>query len=55
MDPQAVVEVFRRNVTQHYFDMKGRVRRRNSGTLCLPVSSLMSFPSFLNISFDAES
>jgi len=28
MDPQAVVEVFRRNVTQHYFDMKGRVRRQ---------------------------
>jgi uncharacterized membrane protein YhaH (DUF805 family) len=28
MDPRAVVEVFRRNVTQHYFDMKGRVRRQ---------------------------
>ncbi len=28
MDPQAVIEVFRRNVTQHYFDMKGRVRRQ---------------------------
>jgi uncharacterized membrane protein YhaH (DUF805 family) len=28
MDPQAVIKVFRRNVTQHYFDMKGRVRRQ---------------------------
>jgi uncharacterized membrane protein YhaH (DUF805 family) len=28
MDPQAIIEVFRRNVTQHYFDMKGRVRRQ---------------------------
>jgi uncharacterized membrane protein YhaH (DUF805 family) len=28
MDLQAVIEVFRRNVTQHYLDMKGRVRRQ---------------------------
>ena len=28
MHPQAVIEVFRCNVSQHYFDMKGRVRRR---------------------------
>ena len=28
MDPQAVIEVFRRNVTEHYFDMQGRVRRQ---------------------------
>jgi uncharacterized membrane protein YhaH (DUF805 family) len=28
MDPQAVIEVFRRNLTQHYFDVKGRVRRQ---------------------------
>jgi uncharacterized membrane protein YhaH (DUF805 family) len=28
MDPQAVIEVFRRNVTDHYFDMQGRVRRQ---------------------------
>lgn len=28
MDPQAIIEVFRRNVTEHYFDMQGRVRRQ---------------------------
>lgn len=28
MDPQAVIENFRRNVTEHYFDMQGRVRRQ---------------------------
>ena len=28
MDPQAVIEVFRRNLTEHYFDLKGRVRRQ---------------------------
>jgi len=28
MDPQAVIEVFRRNVTEHYFDLQGRVRRQ---------------------------
>lgn len=28
MDPQAVFEVFRRNLTEHYFDVKGRVRRQ---------------------------
>ncbi|MGC9954859.1 MAG: DUF805 domain-containing protein [Rhizomicrobium sp.] len=28
MDPQAVIEVFRRNVTEHYFDLKGRVSRQ---------------------------
>ncbi len=28
MDPNAVIEVFRRNVTEHYFDLKGRVRRQ---------------------------
>ena len=28
MDPQAVIEVFRRNVTEHYFDLIGRVGRR---------------------------
>jgi len=28
MDPNAVIEVFRRNVTEHYFDTKGRVRRQ---------------------------
>lgn len=28
MDPQAVIEVFRRNLTEHYFDVKGRVRRQ---------------------------
>ena len=27
MDPNAVVEVFRRNVTEHYVDFQGRVRR----------------------------
>ncbi len=26
-DPQAIIENFRRNVTDHYFDMKGRVGR----------------------------
>jgi uncharacterized membrane protein YhaH (DUF805 family) len=28
MDPNAVIEVFRRNVTEHYFDLKGRVGRQ---------------------------
>ena len=28
LSPQAVIEIFRRNVTEHYFDMKGRVRRQ---------------------------
>lgn len=28
MDPQAIIENFRRNVTEHYFDMNGRVRRQ---------------------------
>jgi len=28
MDPQAVIDVFRRNVTEHYFDLKGRVSRK---------------------------
>ena len=28
MDPNAVIEVFRRNVTEHYFDFKGRVSRQ---------------------------
>jgi len=28
MDPQAVIEVFRRNLTEHYFDLTGRVRRQ---------------------------
>lgn len=28
MDPQAVIDNFRRNVTEHYFDMNGRVRRQ---------------------------
>ena len=28
MDPQAIIENFRRNVTEHYFDMQGRVRRQ---------------------------
>lgn len=28
MDPNAVIEVFRRNLTEHYFDVKGRVRRQ---------------------------
>jgi uncharacterized membrane protein YhaH (DUF805 family) len=27
MDPQAIIDNFRRNVTEHYFDMKGRVGR----------------------------
>ena len=27
MDPQAIIENFRRNVTEHYFDMNGRVGR----------------------------
>jgi uncharacterized membrane protein YhaH (DUF805 family) len=27
MDPQAIIDNFRRNVTEHYFDMNGRVRR----------------------------
>jgi uncharacterized membrane protein YhaH (DUF805 family) len=26
-DPQVIIEVFRRNVTEHYYDMKGRVTR----------------------------
>jgi uncharacterized membrane protein YhaH (DUF805 family) len=28
MDPQAIIENFRRNITEHYFDMNGRVRRQ---------------------------
>ncbi len=28
MDPNAIIEIFRRNVTEHYFDLKGRVSRR---------------------------
>jgi uncharacterized membrane protein YhaH (DUF805 family) len=28
MDPNAVIEVFRRNLTEHYFDLKGRVGRQ---------------------------
>ena len=28
MDPQAIIDNFRRNVTEHYFDMNGRVRRQ---------------------------
>jgi len=28
MDPQAVIEVFRRNLTEHYFDLNGRVSRQ---------------------------
>lgn len=28
MDPNAVVEVFRRNITEHYLDFQGRVRRQ---------------------------
>jgi uncharacterized membrane protein YhaH (DUF805 family) len=28
MDPKAVIEIFKRNVTEHYFDMKGRVSRQ---------------------------
>jgi len=28
MDPQAVIEVFRRNLTEHYFDLSGRVSRQ---------------------------
>jgi len=28
MDPNDVVEVFRRNLTEHYFDLAGRVGRR---------------------------
>ena len=28
MDPNAVIEVFRRNITEHYFDLKGRVSRK---------------------------
>jgi len=28
MDPNAVVEVFRRNITEHYIDFQGRVRRQ---------------------------
>jgi uncharacterized membrane protein YhaH (DUF805 family) len=27
MDMQAIIDNFRRNVTEHYFDMQGRVRR----------------------------
>lgn len=27
MDPQALINLFRRTVTEHYFDMKGRVSR----------------------------
>jgi uncharacterized membrane protein YhaH (DUF805 family) len=28
MEPQAIIDSFRRNVTEHYFDMEGRVRRQ---------------------------
>ena len=28
MNPRAIVETFRRNLAQHYFDMKGRVSRQ---------------------------
>ena len=35
MDPQAVIEVFRRNLTEHYFDLKGRVGRREFWTFVL--------------------
>jgi len=28
LDPNAVIEVFRRNITEHYFDVKGRVGLR---------------------------
>jgi uncharacterized membrane protein YhaH (DUF805 family) len=28
MDPNAVIEVFRRNLTEHFFDLKGRVSRK---------------------------
>lgn len=28
MDPNEVIEIFRRNVTEHYFDFKGRVSRK---------------------------
>jgi uncharacterized membrane protein YhaH (DUF805 family) len=28
MEPQAIIDSFRRNVTEHYFDMQGRVRRQ---------------------------
>ena len=28
MDPNAVVEVFRRNITEHYVDFQGRARRQ---------------------------
>lgn len=28
MDPNAVVEVFRKNITEHYLDFQGRVRRQ---------------------------
>jgi uncharacterized membrane protein YhaH (DUF805 family) len=28
MDPQAIIDNFSRNVTKHYFDMNGRVRRQ---------------------------
>ena len=28
MDPQAVIDNFKRNLTEHYFDMQGRVRRQ---------------------------
>jgi uncharacterized membrane protein YhaH (DUF805 family) len=28
MDPQQIVEIFRRNVFEHYFDLKGRVGRK---------------------------
>jgi uncharacterized membrane protein YhaH (DUF805 family) len=27
MDPQAIIEIFRRNVMEHYFDLNGRVSR----------------------------
>jgi uncharacterized membrane protein YhaH (DUF805 family) len=28
MDPNEVIEVFRRNITEHYFDLSGRVSRK---------------------------
>ena len=28
MDPNAIIEIFRRNVTNHYFDLTGRVSRQ---------------------------
>ena len=37
MDPNAVIEVFRRNLTEHYFDLKGRVRRQEFWYFVLAV------------------